>query len=566
MVRLLNLMVACACGVASLLSESSAGDPVAELQSAAMATGRSGLGHWGTDPEKYSDWKTHSNRLVPVYTFGTGHADGALNLNHYTGPNSPYRSAEAVKRLYGRLPERTVTETAVWMDQTNIADLQTAAAAAGRQYIFLVVFDGMDWETTRAAAIYNQKSVGYRKGKGAGTHFQNYDAGGTAQFAFMVTSPHNDGTDTDVDLQTVTNPGGTVFGGYDPAAGGFAPWDMPADLGYLIAKPSEGLVRHAYTDSASSATSMTAGIKTYNNAINVSSRGEQVATIAHDLQDQGWAVGAVSSVPISHATPACAYAHNVTRQDYQDISRDLLGLPSVAHPDHPLTGLDVIVGGGFGTTADDGESQGSNFEPGSVYMADSDLEKVSVANGGKYVTAVRTPGRSGKEVLANAAAIAAESGDRLLGFFGVGQYNGHLPFQTANADYQPVRGVAKKAEAYSQADILENPTLADMTVAALDVLQSRDSNFWLMVEAGDVDWANHDNNLDNSIGAVNSGDAAVRVITDWVEANSNWEESMLIVTADHGHLLMLTAPELLAADSASDTVDDSRQTDVEESE
>ena len=69
--------------------------------------------------------------------------------------------------------------------------------------------------------------------------------------------------------------------------------------------------------------------------------------------------------------------------------------------------------------------------------------------------------------------------------------------------------------------------------------------FWLMVEAGDVDWANHDDNIDNSIGAVNSGDAAVKTITDWVERHSNWTESLMIVTADHGHYLVLERPELL---------------------
>ena len=38
---------------------------------------------------------------------------------------------------------------------------------------------------------------------------------------------------------------------------------------------------------------------------------------------------------------------------------------------------------------------------------------------------------------------------------------------------------------------------------------------------------------------------AVKVITDWVEKNSNWDESLLIVTADHGHYLVLDQPELL---------------------
>ena len=84
-----------------------------------------------------------------------------------------------------------------------------------------------------------------------------------------------------------------------------------------------------------------------------------------------------------------------------------------------------------------------------------------------------------------------------------------------------------------------------MTAAAITVLSRNPKGFWLMMEAGDVDWANHDNNIDNSIGAVLSGDAAVKTITDWVDRHSNWNESLLIVTADHGHYLVLEKPELL---------------------
>ena len=59
------------------------------------------------------------------------------------------------------------------------------------------------------------------------------------------------------------------------------------------------------------------------------------------------------------------------------------------------------------------------------------------------------------------------------------------------------------------------------------------------VEAGDVDKASHQNNIDNAIGAVFSGDDAFKVIVEWVEKNSNWEETQLIVTADHGHLFFM---------------------------
>ena len=84
-----------------------------------------------------------------------------------------------------------------------------------------------------------------------------------------------------------------------------------------------------------------------------------------------------------------------------------------------------------------------------------------------------------------------------------------------------------------------------MTSAAIAVLARDNKPFWVMIESGDVDWANHDDNIDNSIGAVNSGDDAIKVITQWVEAKSNWNESLLIVTADHGHMLNLVKPELL---------------------
>jgi alkaline phosphatase len=527
---------------------SDAADRPKQLQSGAIAEDKAEFGYWGTDPSKYTGWKSHSNRLIPVYAFGTKGAGEGVDLNSYFGPTSVYRSEAKVQALYGYVSEKTVNPDAVWMDQTNVADLQRAAAAAGKKYVFLVVFDGMDWQTTRAAAVWNQKKVTYTEGRGTGTHFQEYDANGTTQFGFFVTSAHNEGTDVDVNTQSVKNPGGTIRGGYDASCAGTAPWATAGDPGYLIAKPAEGNPKHDYTDSSSSATSMTAGIKTFNGSVNVDSNGTPVSTVAHELQRQGWRVGAVSSVPISHATPAAAYAHNVSRDDYQDLTRDMLGLPSIQHPQTPLPGLDVVIGGGYGNNGDakrGNASQGDNFVEGNIYLTDEDLKTVDIANGGKYVTAVRTAGQKGTHILAEAAAAAVKENHRLLGFFGNGQYNGHLPFATADRQYDPAPGLGGKSETYSAADLEENPTLAEMTTAAIAVLGRDQTPFWLMVESGDVDWANHDDNIDNSIGAVNTGDDAVKVITKWVESHSNWNESLLIVTADHGHMLNLVKPELL---------------------
>jgi len=86
-----------------------------------------------------------------------------------------------------------------------------------------------------------------------------------------------------------------------------------------------------------------------------------------------------------------------------------------------------------------------------------------------------------------------------------------------------------------------------MTRSALTVLAAEpDRPFALFVEAGDVDFALHDNNLDNAIGAVLSGEEAVRAIMEWVESHGGWDDTVLIVTADHGHYLVLDHPEALA--------------------
>ncbi len=523
-----------------------AGDSIRLLQSSAVESGSSPFGHWGLTPTNYMEWGSHSNRLIPVYTFGTKGAGPGIDLENYVGEKSSYRDAAQVMALYGYPPEGTLDLSADWMDQTNLYTIQKAALAAGRKHIFLVVFDGMDWQTTRAAAIYQRRKVEYAEGRGTGFHFQDYTAGGSTQFGFMVTSPHNEGTKVNVDTQTVINPGGTLRGGYAPALAGRTPWAVAPNNEYPTARNKTAPPVHAYTDSSSSASSMTAGIKTYNNGVNVDATGVPVKTIAHEAQQQGYLVGVVTSVPICHATPACAYSHNVDRDDYQDLTRDLIGLPSISHPRQPLPGVDVLIGAGYGQKRirdPKEEVQGGNFVPGNAYLTDADLAEIDRASGGKYRVAIRTKGRSGPDLLQQKAQLAADEGERLFGFFG--GPNGHLPFRTANGDYTPTLGRKKTAEQYTPADLAENPTLADMTTAALTVLEQREKGFWLMVESGDVDWANHDNNIDNSIGAVVSGDMAVKVITDWVEKHSNWDESLLIVTADHGHYLVLDQPELL---------------------
>ncbi len=532
-----------------LAMSASAGDHIREIQNEAVLHDRSPVAHWGPDPANYSDWTSHSLRLIPVYTFGTKSAGDGIDLKSYTGENSPYRSEDKLRAIYGYLPENSVNPGAEYLDQTNLADLQRAALLAGKKHIILVVFDGMDWQTTQAAAIYFTGEVPYTEGRGIGLHFLDYNADGTTQYSYMVTSPHNDETEVDVDQQMVLNPGGKIRSGYNAEKAGPNPWTTGSDNKYIIGNYTNGFGEHAYPDSANTAMAMTSGVKSYKNAINVDATGAPVTAIAHLAQERGYAVGAVSSVPMTHATPAAAYAHNVARHDFQDLARDMLGQPSISHPETPLSGLDVVLGGGYGffEKSATSERQGSNFIPGLAYITSESIHQADVKSGGRYTVAVRTPGTDGSQQIAEAASQARENGTRLLGVYGVGDYEGHLPYRTADGDYQPAAGKKDEAEVYTSADLTENPTLSELTTAALEVLSANDNGFWLMVESGDVDWANHDTNLDTSIGAVKSGDDAIKVITDWVEEHSNWKETVLIVTADHGHYLNVIDPEVIAA-------------------
>ena len=505
--------------------------------------------HFGPDRHTWVSWHDHTNRLVPVWTCGTRGRGAGVDLDAYTGLRSVYRDEGALRTLYGALPAATLAAAADYLDQTQLAALQRAALAAGIRRIVVFVFDGMDYDTARAAAVVRAGAVRYAEGRGAGLHFEDYGGAGTAQFGFMVTSPYHDRARVDVDAQTVEVPGEPA-GGYDAVRGGATPWSAGTDPLYVTGQAEAGRGRHAVVDSAAAATAMFSGVKTYNGAINVDPAGRKLSTVAHEAQQKGLAVGVVTSVPLSHATPAAAYAHNVSRADYQDLARDLLGLPSVAHPDRPLRGMNVVIGCGHGVERSQDGTQGRNFVSGSRYVTEDDIRRVDGAHGGRYVVARRRSGEKGGKALAAAAERAARTGLRLLALYGV--EGGHLPYRTANGDYRPVRGADVLAEEYTGAALEENPTLPEMTAAALRVLETNPRGFWLMVEPGDVDWANHDANLDNAIGAVLEGDDAVRVVTDWIESHGGWSEALLIVTADHAHYVVLESPAALASPARRD--------------
>ncbi len=560
-IRLLALIIL----IVVSASPARAEDRLKDLQTANVSSAGQKVSrpyHFGSQGanDVFSNHASHTNRLIPIYAFGR-----KADLSAVTGANSAYRDPEKVKALYGVVPANTVNPRATYADQSDLYRVQAEAVARGAKYLFIVWFDGLDWPTTQAAAIVKTGKV-YTEGKGAGLLIQDYPADGTAQYGFYVTSPTHDKNTPDLDLQSVVIPPGSLGGGYDARIAGPNPWTLgplgPKAPGYLKGQNASevdlkgvldvGRVLHAYTDSSTSAAAFASGRKAYNNGLNVTEDGRFVQTLFNQIQGKGWKVGTVTSVPFDHASPAAMYAHNVHRDDYQDLARDMLGLDSIGQKssrEARHNGLDVVMGTGFGQelTAGTLRTQGGNGIAGNLHITDIDEATIDVKNGGKYVVAQTESGVNGGKALRAAAARAAAEGHRLFGLYGSKTLN-HLPYRTADGGYDPAPDLDGKAEKYTAADRNENPTLAEMTEAALTVLGAkRGQPFALFVEAGDVDFALHKNNLDNAVGAVFSGEEAVKVIIDWVEKNSNWDESVMIATADHGHYLVLDDPKVLIA-------------------
>jgi alkaline phosphatase len=93
----------------------------------------------------------------------------------------------------------------------------------------------------------------------------------------------------------------------------------------------------------------------------------------------------------------------------------------------------------------------------------------------------------------------------------------------------------------------ENPTLAEMTVAALHVLNRHPFGFVLMAEGGAVDWAGHNNHMDRMVGELIGFNVTVQAVIDWVEDQTNgssWQNTLVVVTGDHETGYLAAGPDV----------------------
>ncbi len=81
---------------------------------------------------------------------------------------------------------------------------------------------------------------------------------------------------------------------------------------------------HKITDSGAGGTAFSCGEKTYNGAIGVSSDSSSIPNIVEILSEQNYNTGVISTSSITHATPACFYAHVVNRGMQDNIAEQLV--------------------------------------------------------------------------------------------------------------------------------------------------------------------------------------------------------------------------------------------------
>ncbi len=90
-------------------------------------------------------------------------------------------------------------------------------------------------------------------------------------------------------------------------------------------------------------------------------------------------------------------------------------------------------------------------------------------------------------------------------------------------------------EADRDNDIAGEPSLSEMTMKAIDLLEEDDDGFFLMVEGGRIDHAHHFNNAYNALNETLEFSNAVAAAVSMTEP----EETLIIVTADHSHVMTM---------------------------
>lgn len=222
------------------------------------------------------------------------------------------------------------------------------------------------------------------------------------------------------------------------------------------------------TDSACAATQMAGGVLSRPDRVGVDFEGRPTVTLLEEALKQGKSVGVITDVYVTDATPAGFLAHTQSRRQKYEIARQLV-----------QSGAQVILGGG-------------------LRFFDQKENK----------NLLKQAKKQGWQVVKNSAALSRVQNGRVLGLFS----QEAMPFY-GDKDRYP-----------------STPTLKEMTQKALELLSQNEKGFVLMVEAGKVDWALHDNEAGPSLWEMINLDETLDTLWTFAQRQGN---TLLYLNADH---------------------------------
>lgn len=237
------------------------------------------------------------------------------------------------------------------------------------------------------------------------------------------------------------------------------------------------------TDSAPGGTVYAAGEKTNNKYIGTSVNDTPMASILEGAESVGKATGIVATSEITHATPGDFTAHTNNRKYYNQILQQQINQD-----------MEVVLGGGF--------NKASGF---SSEVSSDEFESY-------YEEQVNNIKEEGFDFITTKDQLTSYDGDKLWGSFADADLKYDFDRQSDNDNVQP--------------------SLAEMTNKAIEVLNKDEDGFFLMVEGSKVDWAAHANNTVGIVSDILAFDEAVKAAIEFAKTDGN---TVVVVTTDHGN-------------------------------
>ena len=268
-------------------------------------------------------------------------------------------------------------------------------------------------------------------------------------------------------------------------------------IGYVYTESVNALV----ADSAASTSQIASGKWALPETIGIDRYGNVVETILEKAKKMQKATGLVTDTKITHATPAAFAAHQVHRLKENEIAVDMLN-----------NNVDVMLGGGV----EHWIPQQSNDKKSDVYK-----QLVERLNTNINVISKRDDNRNllteaelkGYTVVHTKDQLNLFKRSKILGLFSYSAMpNGIVQTLTKNSLTRSI------------------PNLKEITSKALEILSKSEKGFFLMVEAGQIDWAAHNNDAGTLLHELLQLDETLEYILGWIR---NRKDTLLIVTSDH---------------------------------